>query len=254
MRTAKDSAKQIAFEITKFFEGGRYDAIAGNYDGQILSVGALQWNVGQGTLFPLIVRSWELDPDGFRKIFGASTDLIVSAARRGDRQVFLDMLDGKLVKRDWKLRWQRWGTHFQELQRTFGAEPYHKKALGIVEAFKFKSTRAYAWAFDLAVQNGGMGRIMQTALRAIEALRSGSEREKLQHLTELRGRLVREEFRRAYMNRKLAIVNGHGRVNGVWVDVDRMFGLSDEPWFYEEEPNPHTARGHFDNPPAGVGE
>lgn len=46
----------ICLQVTGSFEGGtpRYDAVTGNSDGQGMSVGILQWNMGQGTLQKLL--------------------------------------------------------------------------------------------------------------------------------------------------------------------------------------------------------
>lgn len=47
---------QVCLEVTGRFEGGtlKYDDLAGNSDGQGISVGCLQWNAGQGTLQTLL--------------------------------------------------------------------------------------------------------------------------------------------------------------------------------------------------------
>jgi len=46
----------ICLKVTGAFEGGtpRYDAVTGNFDGQGMSIGILQWNMGQGTLQKLL--------------------------------------------------------------------------------------------------------------------------------------------------------------------------------------------------------
>lgn len=37
------------------FEGSSYTKLSGNFDGQGISYGLLQWNFGQGTLQPLLI-------------------------------------------------------------------------------------------------------------------------------------------------------------------------------------------------------
>ncbi len=51
-----DDVATIASGITKQFEVGTSDQIAGDSDGQGLSLGYLQWCIGQGTLQPLLNR------------------------------------------------------------------------------------------------------------------------------------------------------------------------------------------------------
>lgn len=52
------SLLELCVQITGTFEDGAptYDAVAGNFDGQGLSVGILQWNAGSGTLQNLLVN------------------------------------------------------------------------------------------------------------------------------------------------------------------------------------------------------
>jgi hypothetical protein len=54
--------KAKALTITSFFEGW----LAGNFDGQGMSYGYLQWNFGSGTLQPLFLRLFNEFPEGQR--------------------------------------------------------------------------------------------------------------------------------------------------------------------------------------------
>ena len=49
---------ELCVKVTGAFEGGvaAYDTLAGNFDGQGLSAGVLQWNAGSGTLQNLLIR------------------------------------------------------------------------------------------------------------------------------------------------------------------------------------------------------
>src|SRR5271156_5343134 len=50
---------QLCVKVSGGFENGggaNYDTVAGNFDGQGMSVGILQWNAGQGTLQILLQR------------------------------------------------------------------------------------------------------------------------------------------------------------------------------------------------------
>src|SRR5690606_29417319 len=46
-----------------------FSAITGDFDGQGISFGALQWNLGQGTLQPLLARMVERHPEICGEIF-----------------------------------------------------------------------------------------------------------------------------------------------------------------------------------------
>lgn len=53
----------ICLGISGSFEGGdgqpRWDLTTGNFDGMGLSVGALQWNPGTGSIFPLLTKTFQ---------------------------------------------------------------------------------------------------------------------------------------------------------------------------------------------------
>lgn len=57
--------EEKCFLLTAAFEGGGYTALSGNFDGQGVSFGFLQWNLGRGTLQPLIKAMHEHDPVAF---------------------------------------------------------------------------------------------------------------------------------------------------------------------------------------------
>ena len=67
MRKVRDETASKALRLTGAFEGG---GLAGNRDGQVISWGPLQWNVGQGTLHPLLKRVHELDPVRMSTVMG----------------------------------------------------------------------------------------------------------------------------------------------------------------------------------------
>lgn len=63
-KTKAADAIQKAINITTSFEGKGYETIAGNFDGQGLSLGMFQWNVGKGTLQPMLKQFMEENPEG----------------------------------------------------------------------------------------------------------------------------------------------------------------------------------------------
>ena len=56
-----------AFETAAGFPGG-FSHVAGNFDGQGISFGALQWNLGQGTLQPLLAQMEKAQPALFQQV------------------------------------------------------------------------------------------------------------------------------------------------------------------------------------------
>jgi hypothetical protein len=56
MGKAPDDWKKSAVAITPGFEvsGDPYQGVSGDFDGMGISCGALQWNIGQGSLQPMV--------------------------------------------------------------------------------------------------------------------------------------------------------------------------------------------------------
>ncbi len=60
----------LALNITGSFEGTQgWKNITGNFDGQGLSLGLMQQNFGQGTLQPLLIKTFKQDNLNFSKVF-----------------------------------------------------------------------------------------------------------------------------------------------------------------------------------------
>ncbi|MEG3041082.1 MAG: SH3 domain-containing protein [Clostridium sp.] len=71
-----DDVVNVAKNITKQFEVGTSNQIAGNFDGQGLSLGYFQWCIGQGTLQPLLNRMDRQYNSEMRSIFGSNYDTV----------------------------------------------------------------------------------------------------------------------------------------------------------------------------------
>ena len=148
--------KEKVLRLTSSFEGG-WGALAGNFDGQVLSYGPLQWNIGQGTLEPLLKRIYKIDPSSLRDCLGsAGVQALLDGGFEGFvRSVILDA-SGK-PKPVWYGKFARLSISSGAKQAfIFAADPYYQKAQNICIRLQFKSERGYALAFDIAVQNGGL--------------------------------------------------------------------------------------------------
>jgi hypothetical protein len=88
--------------LTGSFETGKlspdcFSALAGEFDGQGISFGALQWNIGQGSLQPLLKQMFEKHESLVQNIFNQHNGQLKSladaplsaqlSARRGSQNV-----------------------------------------------------------------------------------------------------------------------------------------------------------------------
>lgn len=231
--TPPDNVVSIAANITKQFESQTPNQIAGNSDDQGLSLGNLQWCIGQETLQPLLGRMDTQYPEEMKSIFGTNYSNIH------------EMLTGTLTD---QLKWANdindpngkivapWNSqlvslcsnpHFMNIEAD--AQVYMvKQAMLICDNYNLKTVRGFALAFDIVTQNGS---ISSDAAKLIETNKTANMTEK-----ELLGVIAKAVTDSAPNNsgdissRKSAIVNGQGTVHNVTLNLDTKYGLSDASW------------------------
>lgn len=169
--------KALAREITSQFEGGQ---IAGNFDGQGISLGYLQWNIGQGTLQPLLkemAQGTNTTAD-FQKIFsgtivyensqGKKIETTMAAAlkdvlarSRQEQLAFAKSINNKnnQIEEPWKAAFIKLTQNksFIQIEDRY-AKPYMDQAEKITKnpIFGVNTDKGFALAFDIAVQNGSV--------------------------------------------------------------------------------------------------
>ena len=230
-----DVAVNIAVNITKQFEVGTSDQIAGNFDGQGISLGYLQWCIGQGTLQPLLNRMDRQYNSEIITIFGTNYGVLHSMT--------LDTLTNQLT-------WAKsindssnniispWYSQFASLSNNQDfiniendAKVYTvKQAMVICDKYNLKTVRGFALAFDIVNQNGSINsnaaKIIDTALEQTPNMTEKSLLGVIANAVADSSSNNSEDIR----SRKMAIVNGQGIVHGSMCYLDTNYGLSDNCW------------------------
>lgn len=172
--SSTNNIKEIARKITVQFEGSE---VTGNFDKQGISIGFLQWNIGSGTLQPLLKQMIAESPNDFNKIF---SDQVVTNDSYGNtiREPMSDVIknvmnmseseqlqwaksinDDNNIKEPWKSAFNNLvnNDNFIKIEEKF-ANTYFKNAERIIndKEIGVKTIRGYALAFDIAVQNGSV--------------------------------------------------------------------------------------------------
>lgn len=172
-----DKAKAIAQKITTLYEGGD---VTGNFDGQGLSLGYLQWNIGSGTAQPMLkeMANGLKTKDTFDAIFSEKvayknangkivTVTMAEALRevlgrsRSEQLAFAKSINDRnnRIVEPWKSAFKTLVKNeaFNKIEDQF-AKPYLNTATKIMnnEDYGVKTVRGYALAFDIAVQNGSV--------------------------------------------------------------------------------------------------
>jgi hypothetical protein len=230
-----DNVVSVSKNISKQFEVANSNQIAGNFDGQGLSLGYFQWCIGQGTLQPLLNRMDREYNAEMRSIFGSNYDSI--------HNMILDTPQNQLtwakainnssntIAEPWYSQFVALtnNEHFKNIETD--AEAYKVgQAMLICDKYQLKTVRGFALAFDIAVQNGSVSpeaaKIIDTAIAQKTNI---SERDLLKVIANAvadtsTGNV--EDIR----SRKMAIVNGNGTVHGIALNLDTNYGLSDNFW------------------------
>lgn len=231
----KDNIVNVAVNITKQFEVENSNQIAGDFDGQGLSLGYLQWCIGQGTLQPLLSRMDKQYNSEMRNIFKINYseihDMIYySPAKQLEWAKGINNLMNKII--------EPWYSKFVSLSKNqnfkkieHDAEAYSvKQAMIICDKYKLRTVRGFALAFDIVVQNGSISseaaKIIDNALIKKPNMTEKTLLRVIANAVADSSPSNSEDIR----SRKIAIVNGKGIVHGSMLYLDANYGLNDSNW------------------------
>ena len=230
-----DNVVRVSRNISKQFEVANSNQIAGNFDGQGLSLGYLQWCIGQGTLQPLLNRMDREYNTEMRSIFGSNYESIHNMILDNPQN---QLSWAKAINNSANIIAEPWYSQFVSLTNNehfksieADAEAYKVgQAMLICDKYNLKTTRGFALAFDIAVQNGSIsseaGKIIDGTIGQKPNI---SERELLGIIANA---VADTSINNAedIKSRKMAIVNGNGTVHGIMLNLDTNYGLNDNTW------------------------
>jgi hypothetical protein len=230
-----DNVVNIARNISKQFEVGNLNQIAGNFDGQGLSLGYFQWCIGQSTLQPLLNRMDREYNAEMKSIFGTNYNSI--------HNMILDTTENQLA----------WAKTINDSANTI-AEPWYSQfinlcnnqhfinieldaeahkigqAMIICDKYNLKTVRGFALAFDIVIQNGSISsdvtKIIDTALLQKPNIIEKDILKIIANAIADTSTNNAEDIR----SRKMSIVNGTGTVHKTVLNLDNNYGLSDSYW------------------------
>jgi hypothetical protein len=233
--------------LTGTFETGKgvpecFSGITGDFDGQGISYGVLQWNFGTGSLQPLLRDMVQTHEAIARNIFGPHFDALAAALALGDgAQARADLLDfARSIQHPVKYQvfepWRGYARalgrtqEFQQIQVRHAHHAY-ERALRLCDEYGLWSERAAALMFDIVTQNGSIRPVTRAQILAdVNALPAslGAEEREVQVL-----RLVANHRAQAsnirwvddVRRRKLCIANGGGVVHGIHYDLVAQFQI-----------------------------
>jgi peptidoglycan hydrolase-like protein with peptidoglycan-binding domain len=206
---------------------------SGDFDGQGMSYGALQWNLGQGTLQALLQDLDRSSPGVLDDVFGDEAGALrtVLARPRAEQLAWVRAIQAPTRRRlD-----EPWQGYFRALGRrpecqaaqVRAARAYHDAALELCRAFGLRSERAVALAFDICVQNGSISKETAARIRAdFRAAPGLDEAGRLEIVANRRADAARPQWREDVRRRKLAIARGSGTVHGRHYELARDYAIT----------------------------
>lgn len=216
-----------------------FAGLSGDFDGQGMSFGVLQWNIGQGTLQPLLAQMNQNHPDILGQIFGPNFSALVAMLGEAlDEQLawarsIQDPIRHGLFE-PWQGQFKTLGRQqeFQDIEAQSAAGIFGQ-ALELCNEFGVTSQRAAALLFDIKVQTGGIKSwVRPQILSDFEQLdQAGSsdvplEVARLRIIATRAAASANPKWIADVQNRKLTIANGEGKVHGNHYDLEAQYGIT----------------------------
>ena len=174
--TRPPGVRDLALQLTAAFEGHGFGRARGNGDGAGVTWGIIGFTLKYGELARIVRRVNEASPRLVREAFGEKTDelLDVMEAPVPDQLAWADRISLGARKvalvEPWASAFARFGRfeRVQALQVEIVEGRYFQPALATARRLGLRTELGLALAFDIHVQNGGIGSAVQ---REIESRR-----------------------------------------------------------------------------------
>lgn len=225
-----------AFETTSGFPEC-FAGLTGNFDGEGISFGVLQWNIGQGTLQPLFSQMLQNHPEVMTDIFqenlpSFSNMLSLTRQQQLAWWIAIQSPDKADLFEPWRGYLLALGgtSPFQQIQMDHSKAIY-SDALLLAGEYDLHTERGLALMFDICVQNGGIGPGAKEQIAADFASSPQSadllegEVSKLRIIANRVAESSRQQYVEDVRTRKLAIANGVGTVHGMTYDLASQYAI-----------------------------
>jgi hypothetical protein len=218
-----------------------YCGLTGNFDGQGISFGVLQWNLGQGTLQPMLAEMLTAHADVAANIFQDNLQALTAmlASNRDQQLAWAQSIQDPIrftVFEPWKGFFQALGraSEYQAIQAEHASQ-IQQRARTMCGQMGVTTERAIALLFDICVQNGSLSpatvATIQTDFGQIPAGDPMDvEVAKLQAIANRCAEASLPAYVEDVRARKLTIANGQGTVHNVPYNLEQQFGIRLQPF------------------------
>ncbi|QSQ25951.1 N-acetylmuramoyl-L-alanine amidase [Pyxidicoccus parkwayensis] len=251
-----ESESKALWMVNEFEVGGGsqlvFWGLSADFDGMGISFGIAQWNIGAGSLQPLLREFDRTHPEKFARIFADGTDGMrrmlalnenVGAQREQQLAFIRTFVTKKVIREPWKTRLEALGQDpdFQD-QMLRKLRGLMDSAIRAAQALGLRSERALALCFDIHIWPGPYwfklpkeAPVVQHGLPQLfakEERRRGaplSERDKLLLLADLAAARASSTWKLKATQRKRVIVQP-GTFRERHRDLEVDYGLGDAPF------------------------
>lgn len=168
-----DKTIEICLNVTDLFESGdrdlvrvRFDNLTGNFDGQGLSIGCLQWNVGTGSIISLLKKILTYMPIAQANAYFSMPNVITTLCQGSKTEAMELVLSMQTEKKnrvdsryagEWKSFLNTDASKQAQLDLVRGDQFARACDLALKFAPQYKDNlRVLAFFFDLVTQSGSM--------------------------------------------------------------------------------------------------
>jgi GH25 family lysozyme M1 (1,4-beta-N-acetylmuramidase) len=243
----QDEVLDHATDVTAQFETSvrvpeAYEGTSGDFDGQGMSHGFLQFNLGSQSLQPIFKDMLNLYPSVVLKAFNNDTarynefrDMMLTTTNTVTQQVawaskYTDPNNKHQLLPPWQGYFRNMGAtpEEQSLQKKYSAD-WRNQAKSLFTKYGLKTRRGLAFAFDVAVQNwsvrtsakGGMSETLDTQIAGVSSTLSAQDSD-TQRMGYIRDAVVFQSssaYQSDVRTRKQLFITGTGTVHGLAFNV-----------------------------------
>ncbi|MEQ1821089.1 MAG: peptidoglycan-binding domain-containing protein [Fimbriimonadaceae bacterium] len=212
-----------------------FAGLSGNFDGMGISFGVLQWNLGQGSLQPLIQEMDNKHRSILKGAFSANYAELIQSVKlpKSEGVAWSKTIQSNkfVVNEPWRSQFKTLGrtNEYQAIQ-TDHADANFRKALDWCKDYGLWSQRAVALMFDIRTQNGSIKPATKDLIMAdFAALPAMPEAERevarMRIVANRRAEASNPVWIEDVRKRKLTIANGTGTVHGQQYDLATTYGI-----------------------------
>ncbi|TAN62793.1 peptidoglycan-binding protein [bacterium] len=214
-----------------------FAGLSGDFDGQGISLGVLQWNFGQGSLNPLLKEMITKHQDAAQMVFHENLKILAEVLKSSN-EVLMNFVRSiqhpvkHFIYEPWKGMFKALcrTEEFQNIQRTYAFERFGL-AIKACKDYGLWSERASALMFDINVQNGSISTVVKAQIMADfkntakDLSDDETEISKMRIIANRRAEAATKEWVEDVRARKLCVANGNGVVHGVNYNIEEQFGI-----------------------------